>query len=178
MLQDAGVSADQSSASYKSGYILGIPIPGGAAATIDRSLPLLVRWLARLHPSPANAANRAPRMGGFAKFGSTDAATTRMLRFSKRNPEAGYYDVIGHGSPDGLSGMSAEELAAKIASSSGGQNIRLLSCQTGCPSGTFAQDLSNRLRVRVMAPTTDIGASGSGKTLDMYGGQWRWFDPN
>lgn len=125
------------------------------------------------------AANTATRMGGSATFGGMDAATKNMIRFSERNPMEGYYDVIGHGSPSSLSGMSADELAAKIASSSGGQNIRLLSCQTGCPSGTFAQDLANRLGVRVMAPTTDIGASGSGKTLTVFdGGQWRWFDPN
>jgi hypothetical protein len=60
-----------------------------------------------------------------------------------------------------------------------GQNIRLLSCQTGCPTGTFAQELADRMGVRVMAPTTDIGASGRGKTLTVFdGGQWRWFDPN
>lgn len=69
-------------------------------------------------------------------------------------------------------------MAAKIRSASGGQNIRLLSCQTGCPTGNFAQDLSNELGVRVMAPTTDIGASNRGNTLTIFdGGEWRWFDP-
>jgi hypothetical protein len=74
-----------------------------------------------------------------AKFGRTDKATKSMLEFSRRNPEPGYYDVIGHGSPNDLSGMSADELASKISAGSGGQNTRLLSCQTGCPTGTFAQ---------------------------------------
>jgi hypothetical protein len=73
----------------------------------------------------------------------------------------------------------ANELASKISAGSGGQNIRLLWCQTGCPTGTFAQELADRMGVRVMAPTTDIGASGRGKTLTVFdGGPWRWFDPN
>jgi hypothetical protein len=75
--------------------------------------------------------------------------------------------------------MSADELAAKIAVSSDGWDIRLLACQTACPSGSFAQDLSNRLGVRVTAPTTDIEASGRGKTLVIFdGGEWRWFEPS
>lgn len=122
------------------------------------------------------AAKSAPRLG--APFGG-DKAIANMSKWAARNPEPGYYDVIGHGGPNSLAGMSADELAAKIGSSSGGQNIRLLACQTGCPTGSFAQDLSNRLGVRVMAPTTDIGASDSGKTLTVFdGGGWRWFDPN
>ena len=82
--------------------------------------------------------------------------------------------MIGHGSPNDLAGMSARELAAKLP---GGQNGRLLSCQTGCPSGTFAQDLADEMGVRVMAPTTDIGASGSGRTIVMLRGEFRCFIP-
>lgn len=122
------------------------------------------------------AANSVPRLS--ATFGS-DGAIANMSKWAARHPEPGYYDVIGHGSPNSVAGMSADELAAKLAQSSGGQNIRLLSCQTACPSGSFAQDLANKMGVRVMAPTTDIGASGSGKTLTFFdGGEWRWFDPN
>lgn len=52
------------------------------------------------------------------------------------------------------------------------------SCWICCPSGAFAQDLANELGVTVLAPTTEIGASGSGKTLEFYdGGVWRWFEP-
>lgn len=154
--------------------VQGVQVTGTTAEPAGRT-----GWDLSSVPRAGVAANTATRMGGSATFGGMDAATKNMIRFSERNPMEGYYDVIGHGSPSSLSGMSADELAAKIASSSGGQNIRLLSCQTGCPSGTFAQDLANRLGVRVMAPTTDIGASGSGKTLTVFdGGQWRWFDPN
>jgi hypothetical protein len=126
--------------------------------------------------SSANATNT--RMSGATTVGETDLATSNMRKFSTRNPEPGYYDVVGHGSPNDVAGMSPGRLADQIRTSSGGQNVRLLSCQTGCPSGTFAQDLADDLGVRVMAPTTDIGASNTGKTLTIFdGGEWRWFDP-
>ncbi len=91
-----------------------------------------------------------------------------MQRYSQRFPEEGYYDVIGHGSPSDLAGRTPAELADHIRVASGGQNIRLLSCQTGRPAGDFAQSLADDLGVRVTAPTTDIGASGSGKTLTIF----------
>ena len=73
------------------------------------------------------------------------------------------------------------DVAAKIRATPGwnGQNVRLLACDTACPSGTFAQDLANALGVTVKAPTTKIGASGSGRTLEIFdGGEWKWFSPN
>ncbi len=119
------------------------------------------------------------RMSGATTVGETDLATSNMRKFSTNNPEAGYYDVVGHGSPNDLAGLSPGQLADRISGPAGGQNIRLLSCQTGCPTGTFAQDLADNLGVRVMAPTTDIGASNTGKTLTIFdGGEWRWFDPS
>jgi hypothetical protein len=101
-----------------------------------------------------------------------------MIRYSERYPMDGYYDVIGHGLPDSVVGMSASELAKKIGPATQGQNVRLLSCLTACESGTFAQDLADELGVTVLAPTTEISASGKGKTLTIYdGGEWRWFNP-
>ena len=90
----------------------------------------------------------------------------------------GFFDVIGHGGPDDVAGRSAAEIARKIRPGLDGQNVRLLSCWTACPSGSFAQDLANELGVTVLVPTTEIGASSSGKTLEIYdGGVWRWFTP-
>jgi hypothetical protein len=90
----------------------------------------------------------------------------------------GYFDVVGHGSPNDIAGQSAAEIARKIGPVTNGQNIRLLSCWAGCPSGTFAQDLANELDVTVLAPTTEIGATGKGKNLTIYdGGSWLWFQP-
>jgi hypothetical protein len=123
------------------------------------------------------AAEAAPRMGG-STIGGVDHATSNMIKYSNKHPEAGMYDVIGHGSPNDIAGRSAAEVADRVRAASGGQDIRLLSCQTGCPTGTFAQDLANALGARVKAPTTDIGASSRGNTLTIFdGGEWRWFSP-
>jgi hypothetical protein len=103
-----------------------------------------------------------------------------MEKYSRRNPLDGHFDVIGHGSPNDVEGLSASELASRLRAdvSWNGQDVRLLSCSTGCPSGTFAQDLANQLGVRVVAPTTDVGASGSGKTLTIFDdGFWQTFSP-
>lgn len=128
----------------------------------------------------AARSNAVPRLS--AVFNGGDGSLTaikNMEKWSARHPEPGYYDVIGHGSPHDLAGMSAAELADKLRPGLGGRNVRLLSCQTACPSGSFAQDLANELGVRVQAPTTDIGASGSGKSFEFFkGGEWAWFDPN
>ncbi|MEV6283403.1 DUF6531 domain-containing protein [Kribbella sp. NPDC051770] len=123
-------------------------------------------------------AGRFPTMSGRAAFGGADHAMKNMLKYSDRNPKEGFYDILGHGSPDDIAGQSASEIAAKVRPVYGGQDIRLLSCWTACPSGSFAQDLADELGVRVLAPTTEIGASNSGKTLDIYdGGTWLWFEP-
>jgi hypothetical protein len=50
------------------------------------------------------AANGVPRLG--ATFGG-DKAIQNMSKWAARHPEPGYYDVIGHGAPNSLSGMSA-----------------------------------------------------------------------
>jgi hypothetical protein len=36
-----------------------------------------------------------------------------------------------------------------------GQDVRLLSCSTGCPSGTYAQELANDLGVTAQAQRRD-----------------------
>jgi hypothetical protein len=123
-------------------------------------------------------ARSSTRLSGQAIFGGRDTAVKNMIRYSERYPMDGYYDVIGHGLPDSVVGMSASELAKKIGPATQGQNVRLLSCLTACESGTFAQDLADELGVTVLAPTTEISASGKGKTLTIYdGGEWRWFNP-
>lgn len=117
-------------------------------------------------------------MSGSSALGGMDRAAKNMIKYSERNPANGMFDVIGHGSPHDIAGRSPSEIADLIGEVSGGQDVRLLSCWTGSPAGDFAQELSNRLGVRVMAPTTEIAASGSGKTLTFFdGGEWRWFSP-
>ena len=105
-----------------------------------------------------------------------DVAIRNAMRVK---PEAGVFDVIGHGTPSSVSGMSASDLAGAIRARPGwgGQDIRLLSCSTGCPTGTFAQDLANDLGVVVRAPTSDIFVSSRGGITFENGGGWRIFSP-
>lgn len=105
-----------------------------------------------------------------------DVAIRNAMRVK---PEPGMFDVIGHGTPSSVSGMSASELAGAIRARPGwaGQDIRLLSCSTGCPTGTFAQDLANNLGVVVRAPSTDIIVSSRGGITFEGGGGWRIFSP-
>ncbi|TFV29850.1 hypothetical protein E4K10_45665 [Streptomyces sp. T1317-0309] len=69
-----------------------------------------------------------------------------------------------------------------------GGPIRLCSCQTGAPTGSFAQDLANKLGVEVMAPngylwvyTTGrmtVGKPGALLESRVYtGGRWLTFQP-
>lgn len=93
--------------------------------------------------------------------------------------EPGYFDVVGHGTPEDVSGLSPSELAAKIQSNPGwgDENVRLLSCSTGCPTGTYAQELANQLGVTVQAPTTDCYVNSRGGILFDPGGGWAYFTP-
>jgi len=52
-----------------------------------------------------------------------------------------------------------------------GQDIRLLSCNTGRLSNGFAQNLANKLKVKVYAPSTTIWATKQGEyyIADKYG---------
>ena len=75
--------------------------------------------------------------------------------------------------------MSRAEVANVVREtpSWAGQDVRLLSCSTGCPTGSFAQDLASELGVGVKAPTTDIYVTGRGGVSFDPGGEWRWFYP-
>lgn len=75
--------------------------------------------------------------------------------------------------------MGPQELANEIRStpSWSGQNVRLLSCSTGSPEGSFAQDLSDELGVAVKAPTTDFGFSSRGIAYFEDGGEFKMFTP-
>ena len=124
------------------------------------------------------AANGGARLGG--RIVTEDAVGDVAIRNAMRvKPEAGTFDVIGHGTPSSVSGMSASELAGAIRARPGwaGQDIRLLSCSTGCPTGNFAQSLANDLGVVVRAPSTDIFVSSRGGITFENGGGWRVFSP-
>ena len=85
----------------------------------------------------------------------------------------GYYDVIAHGQTDGIlithNGqhmlVNHRTAARLIQQADGykGQDIRLLSCNTGAANVGFAQNLANRLNVKVYAPTNYLWATPSGE---------------
>jgi RHS repeat-associated protein len=99
------------------------------------------------------------------------------------NPQPGFYDVLSHGSGQGLMNASGqlETDAAKIAewiqSQSNyvaGTPVRLVACSTGCILNGIAQRLANAIGVPVMGATTKVDAL----TLQpMDGGIWKIFKP-
>ena len=110
----------------------------------------------------------------------------------KVKPAKGYFDVALHGSSSAVgfgtekTNMSPRMLASVIRHSEGwnGQNIRLLSCNTGKQvrdEYCFAEELANALGVKVSAPNDllyfsgnggfYVGEHGEGKMLSFYPNQ-------
>lgn len=87
----------------------------------------------------------------------------------------GYLDVIAHGNKNKIqmfvNGQVMEvdsRVASRIISNSqsyNGQNIRLLSCNTGAVNNGFAQNLANKLNVTVSAPNNYLWAYPNGKMI-------------
>lgn len=85
----------------------------------------------------------------------------------------GYFDLIAHGTAATLEVdhngnkiyINSRTTAKLIKQMPGykGQNIRLLSCNTGAVTSGFAQNLANKLNVNVSAPTSLLWADKSGK---------------
>jgi hypothetical protein len=94
--------------------------------------------------------------------------------------EDGHFDVVGHGTPSDISGMNASEVADSVRGSAGfnGQDVRLLSCETGSPEESFAQDLADNLGVNVQAPTSNIYVSGRGGISFDPNGSFQVFGPS
>jgi len=87
----------------------------------------------------------------------------------------GYFDVVAHGSPNKIqietpngSVLVDHRTSARLIQQQPGytgQNIRLLSCNTGACDTGFAQNLANKLNVEVQAPTDLLWAYPNGKTV-------------
>jgi SPP1 gp7 family putative phage head morphogenesis protein len=103
----------------------------------------------------------------------------------------GFEDVCLHGSPssvqkkiDGkLVNLNADEFAKYLREETkySGGDIRLASCETGKGDNSFAQQLSKKLGVRVMAPDDDVYYVPDEGTMYVgspFGntGKWRIFD--
>jgi hypothetical protein len=122
------------------------------------------------------ATNTGRSLSGRLVLEDTDMAISLARRAT---PEPGYFDVIGHGTPFDVSGLSPQQLAAHIRNtpSWGGQNVRLIACQTGCPVSTYSQTLANELGVAVKAANVDVFPQYSGKLKLGPGGSWFTYTP-
>jgi hypothetical protein len=82
--------------------------------------------------------------------------------------EDGTYTIDMHGMPDGVrigrDKLTVEHLAALLEADPNwkGQPIRLLACETGSGTNSFAQRLADRLGVPVIAPTGYVGCTEYG----------------
>lgn len=140
-----------------------------------------------------NAINRSTirLQNGFACFPEGDPLNENVKKVA---PIEGFFDVAMHGTSRSVffrgdeGKMSARTLATVIRHSKGytGQNIRLLSCNTGKITGEsycFAEELANALGVTVTAPNKvlyifpdgrlKVGKSGDGAFVDYKPNQRR-----
>ncbi|MBQ6637802.1 MAG: hypothetical protein IJH82_04015 [Lachnospiraceae bacterium] len=107
--------------------------------------------------------------------------------------EPGYTDVAIHGSPNSVSVfrktatgeeeiiLDQRRLAKYLKHDKGysGGKIRLLSCKTGIETGTFAQNLANKMGVVVRAPSDTLHIYPNGKMVigpDKYTNSGHWID--
>ncbi|MDX2730989.1 RHS repeat-associated core domain-containing protein [Streptomyces sp. PA03-2a] len=86
-------------------------------------------------------------------------------------PLEGFHDVVIHGTPNsvtptqsGSPHYSHRWLASRLSRdpSYPGGDIRLCSCSTGSPDGSFAQNLANKMGVNVLAPKHTLWAFSGG----------------
>ena len=125
---------------------------------------------------------------GFACFPDGDPLNENAKRVA---PLSNTFDVAMHGSPKMVefrssdTKMTARTLATVIRHSPGytGQNIRLLSCNTGKTNGEsycFAEELANALGVEVTAPNKAlyIFPDGRLKVGKMGDGEFVTYKPN
>jgi filamentous hemagglutinin len=130
------------------------------------------------------AVESSEQAAGAAKSGAAGSINLMesgdaFLRNASRRADVdagGFLDVVMHGNSKMVEiggKLVNHRVAARVIQNNpqfAGQNIRLLSCNTGaCPTG-FAQNLSNKLGVNVMAPDNYIWAFPNG-SLSVMGGR-------
>jgi len=117
-----------------------------------------------------------------------------LASYAKRvSKEPGYTDVAIHGAPGYVSvfiktsngedriDLNHRSLAKYLKQDKGyaGGKIRLLSCKTGSPTGTFAQNLANKLGVVVRAPSDTLHIFPNGRIVigpNSFTNTGRWID--
>jgi hypothetical protein len=154
----------------------------------------LLNGTTRLDHPPASRLPHggAPAAGARSNFTATGDTYGRYA--AKAQPLAGHHDVIVHGDPTGFGATPSawkqgtnfdhRVLANRLKHDPTykGGPIRLMSCKTGAPSATAAQNLANKLGVNVLAPSDTVWAYPSGKlsigpTANAGTGSWVNFKP-
>jgi hypothetical protein len=126
---------------------------------------------------------RTIRTLGFSIGNEDDIAIQYAMR---AQPIDGFFDVIGHGSPTYMMSQGRRvtpDMLDYVLNAYGeeigytGQAIRLVSCWTGAVDDGFAQQLANKMNVKVLGATNEVSPSPDG-TLEVLGnGLWRLFSP-
>ena len=111
------------------------------------------------------------------------------LGASAAEPEAGFQDVIIHGTPDDFGNspgswdnggnLSPQQLGQQIANDPNyeGGPLRLISCGTGSCGASAAQNLANELGVPVLAPSSTVYSYLTGALNVANDGGWGLFLP-
>lgn len=110
---------------------------------------------------------------GDASFMDKSDSFVRFIAKRKDVDPKGTFDLIAHGTPDGIEithngnkiivdSRTAAKLIKRLPGYHG-QDIRLLSCNTGARAEGFAQNLANKLNVRVKAPNNILWANEFGQ---------------
>lgn len=143
--------------------------------------------------------------GGFGKtYGAKVVAASPIyvgkglgedLAFAAKSiqPERGYIDVVIHGTADHVcimkegqwENLDQRRLATMLKHDveyHGKSNIRLIACNTGAKNNGFAQNLANKLGVRVKAPSDTLwilrgGKMSIGKVPYRNTGDWIVYSP-
>ena len=129
-------------------------------------------------------------VGNLRKGKALEVAAKRVKK------EEGFTDVAVHGAPDHIEvfrmingqekgvRLTHRNLAKFLKADKGyqGGKIRLLSCNTGKDTGTFAQDLANKMGVVVKAPSDTLHIWPNGRMVvgpNAYSntGQWITYKP-
>ncbi|TMR08215.1 hypothetical protein ETD86_48805, partial [Nonomuraea turkmeniaca] len=172
---DTHPEGDKSSVAFWEGYTGGKGPRTADEPEIATGTPL---WPGGFRAQRGNATNFTAigdKMGDFATL--------------VRN-RAGYHDVIIHGSPTrfapSANGPTIDHrLLARLIKNSPtykGGPVRLISCKTGACNASAAQNLANKLGVKVLAPTDTLwvfpnGRMVVGPTWSKPSGTWRVFKP-
>jgi len=112
-------------------------------------------------------------VAGDASFmGATEQFLKNIRKRRDVDPD-GKFDLIAHGTASyvqfehngktvNINSRTVAKLIKQMPGYKKGQPIRLLSCNTGTSSASFAQNLANKLNVSVWAPNKYLWADDSG----------------